>query len=100
MVTCEGSGHTSRLCVKARPARLTCGPCSGIGLRVREPFSWYVSWYLWQSGGNGMYLIESLTPDMQSRIALGMGGSGGLAGRPKCVSPDGRPCGRLLGYHT
>jgi len=40
-----------------------------------------------------MYLNERLTPDMQSRIALGMGGSGG--GRPKCVSPDGRPCGRL-----
>ena len=37
--------------------------CSGIKvvLRVREPFAWYVSWYLWPTAFNGRVRLNSTT---------------------------------------
>ena len=43
-----------------RALQLRVGACSGIKvvLRVREPFAWYVSWYLWEAALGGRRKIS------------------------------------------
>ena len=72
------------------PAALTAGGCTGVRvvMRIREPFAWYVSWYLWQSAYNGRKQLNmtTLPANLQSRIILGSPGN---------VAPDGTAkCGR------
>ena len=54
---------------------VTAGACSGVKVivRVREPFSWYVSFFLWPSGFHGLQRLNetSLPCNLQARLLLG-----------------------------
>ena len=45
---------------------------AGRCLRVREPFSWYVSWFLWTDGLSGRVSLNrsTLPANLQARILL------------------------------
>lgn len=77
-------------------AALAAGGCAGIRvvMRIREPFAWYVSWYLWGAGHNGRQRLNATTlpANLQSRIILGT--SRGSLMRWKGTSSCGR-CGPL-----
>lgn len=77
--------------VRLQRLRLTAGGCSGVRviLRVREPFAWYLSWYLWTSGYDGRKQLNASTlpANMQARIILGTDGGLAADGTP----PRGGP---------
>ena len=59
-----------------RAMPLAAGGCTGVRvvMRIREPFAWYVSWYLWRPAYNGRVRLNATTlpANLQSRIILGM----------------------------
>ena len=72
---------------------LAAGGCTGVRvvLRIREPFAWYVSWYLWGPAYNGRVRLNATTlpANLQSRIILGIVPHGfvpnwGRSGLSKC----------------
>ncbi|EOD22026.1 hypothetical protein EMIHUDRAFT_240616 [Emiliania huxleyi CCMP1516] len=75
-----------------RALQLRVGACSGIKvvLRVREPFAWYVSWYLWEAalGGRQKINASSLPGNLQARIlASGYTSTRHLSGQRGPLSP-------------